>query len=174
MESRIPLFLEWSASASPYPPGQVHVLLGNCHSPSVNRTQICVFEQTCQVGLSCLLNGFHWGSGKPDITGSVSHLYGYIPDQSLERCFLNEHFRAFLVPLDLPQTHRPWSEPLSQFLRFSQEILIPLGSLHNSRKPRLRMRGRLLTTVINNPRPWNLWRKLNWSINFMMVCISWT
>jgi len=89
------------------PPGESHVLTHNRDSPSVNGTQIGVFEYADYVGLGCLLKCLQGGR-----LHSVARDYAidYGLDHTVKRGLKQEAVSSFLILLDLSDGDSAWPE----------------------------------------------------------------
>ena len=92
---------EVSESVAPDAAGQIHVLLHHGDAAGVNRTQVRILEEPCQVTLASLLQRLQGIAGEAH---SQVVLETHIPQVTLERGPCDEVLSLSLVPFDLPQS----------------------------------------------------------------------
>ena len=109
------------------PASQIHVFLHHSDPLRMNGAKLRILEESDQVGLRGLLKGKN--SLRLESQLGTDHV-GYFTKKTLEWCFLDEEFTAFLVPLDLAQSDSTRPEPPPELERcFDGSFLFPRASM---------------------------------------------
>ena len=100
-----------------------HYVLGHdCHTLGMKSTQIGVFENTNEIGLSSLLYRHQSRALEPNI---LLHRHGDLADKALERKLANKQLRGLLISANFTKSNSSRSVPMwfldATYLRGEQD-----------------------------------------------------
>ena len=73
---------------------QLYIFWHYCDPFSMDGTEICVFKESYEISLCCILKCSHRCTCYSEICSEIMHNFSY---ESSERQFSNEEFRGFLI-----------------------------------------------------------------------------